>query len=302
MEEDMATGKAPDNPRHVAAAVCCAAVLGLWPALALEVRLSPRGLQFPELGIPLEMLTPRQHSWISGDICPTPDGFDTMKDGELPYNLCENTGHSWTYPMGVGRLSAHPSDGILHVTNTVTFTADAPLTSTMFRIRLPRAEIDGGRWRLDTRSGTWVGMNKPVCERSATLSFDLPRAGRTLTFAFQRTIDVRIQDDKLNKMASVSLWFGDSSARVRSTGETWRCAFTLAANDPVMFSASKKLTVGVGSGWTPLEYRKDIVAGSALDLKVALVGERCGDVVVLCDLQSVFISHNQYSFRYEIML
>ena len=54
MEEDMATGKAPDNPRHVAAAVCCAAVLGLWPALALEVRLSPRGLQFPELGIPLD--------------------------------------------------------------------------------------------------------------------------------------------------------------------------------------------------------------------------------------------------------
>ncbi len=262
----MATGKAPDNPRHVAAAVCCAAILGLSSAMALEVRLSPSGLRFPELGIPLEMLTPRQHSWISGEICPAPDGFDTMKDGELPYNLCENTGHSWMCPMGEGRLSAHPSNGILHVTNTVTFTADAPLASTMFRIRLPRAEIDGGRWKLDKRSGTWDGMKKPVCEKSATLSFDMPKAGRTLTFAFQRPIDVRIQDDLLNKMDSVSLWFGDSSARVRSTGETWRCEFALAANDPVTFSAAKKLTVGVGSGWTPLEYRKDIVAGSALDL------------------------------------
>ena len=253
------------HSRHVVAAFGGAVLLAGLSAWALEVRLTPRGLEIPELGASLEMMLPQAHSKLNAGICPTKDGFQTMKDGEMPYRLCEITGHSWTYPMGDGRLSAHVAGGVLHVTNVVTFSADGNLACAMFRFRLPRAELENGRWRIDARQGTWAGLEKPVETKAGELSFDLPARGRTLTFAFPEPVIVRLQDDRKNKMDAMSVWFGDPRARVRATGETWRCAFTLAADVPVAFSAAKRLVVGTDRSWVPLTYRKDIVAGSALD-------------------------------------
>ena len=235
------------------------------PAVAFDVRLTPNGLVLPELGVPVTMLTPQKSTWKNGGMCPSAEGFNTMKDGEMAYRLCEMTGHSWTYPLGDGHLSAHVADGVLHVTNTVRFSADAALAVTMFFLRIPRTELEGGRWRVDSREGTWGELGKPLHTKGRSLSVDLPKRGRMLTFTFPELVGITVQDDRMHKMESMSLWFGDPRGRVRKAGETWKCAFTLAAGEPMSFSATEKLVVGSGAGWVPLDYRKDILAGSALD-------------------------------------
>ena len=233
-------------------------------AAALDVRLGVDGLSLPSLDARIELMQPKAPGWQGALVAPGEKAFESIANGVLPYVLRERTGHSWTYGMGAGRLAVRPTaSGALVVSNVVTYSADLSLEVACFRLRLPRTFFVGGTWRLDERTGTWP-TNVTANVREASLT--LPSQNEELTFRFDQPVTVRIQDDEKAKTDTYSVWFGRLDRRKVKPGDTWSLAFTLTARTPIRLSTAKKVVIGEGASWVPVDFRSSVRKGSALDL------------------------------------
>ena len=244
--------------------VLVVSIVALSSVQALELRLGADGLSVPKFGAKFDLLLPRSPGWGRAYVAPVTNTFAELPKGVLPYALREQTGHSWTYAMGGGRLVVHPTaSGALAVSNHVVFSAAHTLQTACFRLRLPRRLFKDGTWRLGGKSGTWPTVTAATVREA---SFTLPAADEELTFRFDEPVQVRFQDDEKAKTDTYSIWFGRLAPHAVKPGDAWSLSCTLAARTPVHLSTAPKTVVGEGTSWIPVDFRSSVRKDSALDL------------------------------------
>ena len=96
----------------------------------------------------------------------------------------------------------------------------------------------------------------------------LPAAGgRTLRVAFDAQMPVHAQDSR-QWGGSWNVRFGDNRGMRRfSPGDraSWHVVLSDPSGEPLAFSQGRQVEILPGDRWAPLDYRKDITPGSALD-------------------------------------
>jgi hypothetical protein len=168
-----------------------------------------------------------------------------------------------------GKADITPApDGAIRAVYTFTSKADMVLNGLYVGTRFPAQEMVGGRWRADTREGTFSEKREALSVFSGKvkrleISAPPPRAER-LTVTFDEPTSVLIQDDR-HWGDSFSVRLGNNGAKAYSNGVPFRVAFTLKTGAPLALAYAQPVILQAGDEWVTLEYEKEIVPGSALD-------------------------------------
>ena len=129
-------------------------------------------------------------------------------------------------------------------------------------------DVDGLLWRIGERCGRFAhpkdGGLFLVSGKGATFALPLGRSGKTLRLASESPVDHLIQDNK-RWSGTYSVRIGQIGKRRFATGETARLSFVLSSDGPLKVSSVKPYLVAAGKDWIPVDYRRDIEKGSALD-------------------------------------
>lgn len=257
---------------------CLSAVLVVVPsfvsATPVTIVAEPSEFSFPELDGSLTMICLQRKS--RGTLmCPTAKGFEMRKSGHFPYTLSEMTGHSWTYPIGKGelwarrfrdeRMAERPSHDEIVVSNSLVIAAERKTDTLCWRWRVPVGQMRGLRWWVDGVEGDWV-MPKREFKAAQHVALELPK-GKSMTFAFEQPTALRIGCDG-NAREHASVWFGSLKPQSWQKGERLEWAFRIASDDLVYRVSPGCCIQPSNKSWVPMDYKKEIESGSALDFSV----------------------------------
>ena len=133
------------------------------------------------------------------------------------------------------------------------------------------AVLEGRAWRMRDEKGERAGRFRPAVPgptllraRPQVFSCPLGDTGRTLTFHPVAGRDVVIQDNR-RWSQTYSVRVGHLDARTYGAGDEARIVFELTADEPLVVKSYKPVEIARGADWIALDYRKNILAGSALD-------------------------------------
>ena len=159
------------------------------------------------------------------------------------------------------------ADDAAAVAAVVVSDADQRPEAVVWSVELPADRFGGGTWVADAKAGelprafngTRTGLFNGSCSTLALTD----REGRRLAFSFAAPVAVLVQDGRRwGDVFTVRLFNG----RVPFGKEARRTfAFSFSAPDGVAVSYAKPTVVQAGPDWIPVDYRKNILAGSALD-------------------------------------
>ena len=149
------------------------------------------------------------------------------------------------------------------------FTASEPcsLLNIGVTMSLPAKAVEGGEWRADAQSGVFRKPESGIRlggGKFSTLAFTPPGCASAIRLSTTNEISYHIQDS--------SQWGGGYTIRIGRLG-AWSPAkgdafsFSLLLESDEVLKAEHRMpyVVTCGGEWVPIDYRRDIAEGSALD-------------------------------------
>ncbi|MBR2837154.1 MAG: hypothetical protein IKE55_00045 [Kiritimatiellae bacterium] len=129
-------------------------------------------------------------------------------------------------------------------------------------------DVDGLDWQMEGKRGKFAhpGGDGMLLAAGKGSAFALPlgRSGRTLRIEAEKPVDYLIQDNrKWSDTYAVRL--GVLGKCRYAKGEAVRLSFVLSSDVPLRARSAMPYVVEAGEEWIPIDYRRDIEAGSALD-------------------------------------
>ena len=191
--------------------------------------------------------------------------FPDPATGTATFDLCSD-GTVWAH----GRVTLLPvSDGRAVLSAEMTSARDQKPEATSLTLVLPCATFGGTDWKTSngtsgTISRTWDGKTVGFCyEKASWIAFE-PAGGTPFRLTFPEPMKVNLQDDrKWEPNISVRILASEGEFFRKGDRRTFLCL--ISSGDGVKTEIDRPVTVKAGSDWIPLDYRKDIAAGSALD-------------------------------------
>ena len=163
------------------------------------------------------------------------------------------------------------ADGRAVLDAAVTSDLDQRPEAVVLTLLMPCETFAGGMWKTSagasgTISKTWDGRTVGVWNGTATWIAFTPPGRDAFRLVFPGPTHLQIQDDR-KWVPTISLRIspedGNRAAFNRGDRRTFLCF--LETKDGVKVALDKPVVVKAGPDWIPLDYRKDIEAGSALD-------------------------------------
>jgi len=194
----------------------------------------------------------------------TRSGLTIEKSGSASFSLAQ-----WENPLlkASSNLEQLPG-GKVKISYSFAPVEDVTLAALACAFSQPSAELTGKSWRTPKRTGTFRrpanGGIHVMGERGTEISVPLGATGRTLTFIADRELDIAIQDN-WRWDANYALRLGTLAQKTWKKGEVQTYAFTVSADEPLSVKSYMPTVVTRSPDWIPLNYRKEIKAGSALD-------------------------------------
>ena len=172
-----------------------------------------------------------------------------------------------------GRVTLLPTaDGRALVNAVITSTRDIKPESVVLTLSMPCDTFAGATWtRSDGKSGTipamWDGKTVGMWDVTATWVEFAPPGRTAFRLTFPEPTQIMLQDNR-TWTPSLSLRISPTPAGkqglfAKGTQRAFTCL--VSTKDGVKVSLDKPVVVKAGPDWIPLDYRKDIEAGSALD-------------------------------------
>ena len=146
--------------------------------------------------------------------------------------------------------------------------ADVELETVCCSILLPIDETTGLGWRTGKKSGTFAQpANGGIHISSGALkSLELPlgKNGGMVRFTTTNKVSYLIQDSR--KWEDVyTVRIGDRRRLKYEKGKRLAFELEVASNEPLKAADQQPYVIKAGDEWIPLDYRRDIIEGSALD-------------------------------------
>ena len=191
-------------------------------------------------------------------------GWEIKKPGVAPFTLADG-GH--VLMDAVAALEQLP-EGKARISYSFTPVEDVELVSLGCTLSQPSGPVAGKPWKTPRHSGVFArpanGGIQVMSEKGQEISVSLGGDGCMLTFRSDDEVGIAIQDN-WRWGESYSLRLGTLAKKKWKKGEAKKYEFTVTANVPLVVKSAKPTVISRGTEWIPLNYRKDIEAGSALD-------------------------------------
>ena len=169
------------------------------------------------------------------------------------------------------RVTLRPADGAAAYEATLTSTFDQRPECVALVLSMPAATFAGATWtRSDGASGVlakdWDGKAMRLWDVAVSWVELAPPGRPAFRLAFPAPAQVLLQDNR-KRISSFSLRIRprQGGGCAFNAGETRAFACTVTTADGVTVSVDAPIVISAGPDWIPLDYRKNIVAGSALD-------------------------------------
>ena len=239
------------------AAECVAAPLGLGMGIGDGVRVGSSGAIF--------QLTLHHEGW-------TGTSTGVRKDRSLPdlvtcsapfelFNKKEKCGH------GVSTL-LQLADGRALYSVTVNSDVDQNPAALVLSLVMPSKTFACGTWKMSNgKSGTLPEKfsNMTLCSGvTKSISFSVPAVKENFTILFPEDTYCMIQDDR-RWGPTFTLRVSPHAPREFRKGDQRNFTCILSAPDGVKTEIDRPVKISKGKDWIPLDYRKNIEPGSALD-------------------------------------
>ena len=211
-------------------------------------------------------------------------GYEVSPEGTVALRLTDGS-----RPGLALVVTLHPLDGgRAELGYAFTALEDLSTISLGCCLKLPAGAAFGRAWRIGDTTGVFSppadGGLHLVTDSAASFAFDLGASGETLRVEVKgplsptttnqsgqqaddnKGIDCLIQDNS-QWTPEFHIRLGALGERRLAKGETVSFSFTLslASGEPLAVKAASPCVIEPGGEWVPLDYRRDIVAGSALD-------------------------------------
>ena len=172
-----------------------------------------------------------------------------------------------------GRITLREtSDGRAAFDATLTSARDQKPELVALVLRLPCAAFGNATWttsggKSGVLSKTWDGKAQELMNASVKWIEIAPRGRAAFRLEFPAPTRVQLNDDRRwQNTYSLRIWPADGSGRAFGAGAKKSFACTISpAKGAVSVSIDEPVVVKAGPDWIPLDYAKDIEAGSALD-------------------------------------
>ena len=132
---------------------------------------------------------------------------------------------------------------------------------------LPAPKMDGRTWRSESKSGAFEHQPHTINlggGKTGFFEFLLADTGVTLRFSSDGGISYLVQDDRKWSDA-YTIRLGELARRRYAKGERAVFSFVVSANEPLAVADHRPYVISSGAEWMPLDYRRNIESGSALD-------------------------------------
>ena len=191
-------------------------------------------------------------------------GWEIKKPGVAPFTLAYG-GHVF---MDVVATLGQLPEGMVGISYSFTPVEDVELVALGCTLKQPSGPVAGKPWKTPSQAGVFArpadnGI-RVMGDTGSEISVALGGDGVMLTFRADGELGIAIQDN-WRWGESYSLRLGTLSQKTWKKGETKKYGFTVSANVPLVVKSAKPTVITRGPEWIPLDYRKDIEAGSALD-------------------------------------
>ena len=169
-----------------------------------------------------------------------------------------------------GRATLAPmADGRALLTATMTSDLDLKPEALVLSLTLPCETFAGAAWKTSsgksaTVSEKWDGRSVGIWSGPVTWFEIAPKRGDAFRLTFAEPTMVNFQDDR-TWMPTLTLRISSGGDRAFNVGGQRNFTCILSAKDGVTATVDQPVVVKAGADWIPLDYRKDILAGSALD-------------------------------------
>ena len=195
--------------------------------------------------------------------------FPDAATGTAEVELFDRTGEK----LADARVTLRSADGgAAAYEATLTSVRDQRPACVALSLGLPAAAFAGATWtRSDGASGVlakdWDGKAMRLWDVAVSWVELAPPGRPAFRFSFPSPTQVYLQDSR-QWSPSFSLRIGprQGGGGAFAAGETRTFACTVTSADGVAVSIDAPVVIKAGPDWIPLDYRKEIVAGSALDL------------------------------------
>lgn len=145
---------------------------------------------------------------------------------------------------------------------------DVSLMSIGCVMHLNASDMTGRPWRIDDRHGEFNHPTNGICvtfSKASSIGFALGKSGKTLRIASDGgVVQCLVQDDR-QWSDNYSVRLGALGARRCAKGATMLFSFVLSSSEPLSAASALPHVIAAGDDWIPLDFRRDIEKGSALD-------------------------------------
>ena len=236
-------------------------VASSFAASAADYRLTNAGAL--ELGDGLEMrVTAYPKDWKGASL--TSGGYEScdVKTGGIRWTFKKG---GETYGNGT-TTALSLADGRTYVRFAVTMTQDFPSEGLVCALTVPSNLVVGGT--LCDDRGKRVTFPKSFGElfiysgSPASVTFELPAVSRRLTFDGRHQNGLIVQDDR--RWGKTFTFRSSLGGGVLRAGKAYECSFFIGGEKAALRYA-EPFFIRAGEDWLPLDYRREVQPGSALD-------------------------------------
>lgn len=251
--------------RWLFAPLCALGMVGLSGAVEMDLAFDVNGcVSFVETGASLETVIHRPGWTGAAHAVLSARGTDHPDVRFVDYRIGD--GVSLT-----GRVSlVRRQDGAVALTTAVGAVCDAAFECLALTLDLPTDSFGGGAWRVsDGRSGAltaaWDGKTIGVFGGKVFWVELTHSTGESFRLTVPAGTRILIQDNRCWDVSSYSIRFFLTGETKLRKGDVRSLSCEISSTAGVRVVAERKTVVAEGENWVPLDYKKDIVAGSALD-------------------------------------
>lgn len=199
--------------------------------------------------------------WISASCS---GGYELGRDGLARFRMARNGVKYADCTLALSQLE----EGAVRIDWNLAAMADCEIESLCCQMTLPSDAVEGCAWRTENAKGTF---SKPAdggirISNGRCASFGLvPGNGfPPLRFVSTNTVEYLVQDNR-RWGATYCFRLGRLGFRRMAKGDAFSLSFVVRSSSPITAAGAKSYVVTAGEEWIPVDYRRDVIEGSALD-------------------------------------
>ena len=191
-------------------------------------------------------------------------GYELDRDGIARFRMDHDGAKYADCTLALAQLE----EGAVRVDWNLEAAAECEVESLCCQMTLPSNTVEGCAWRTEKENGTFskprdggIRISSGRCE-----SFGLvPGKGfPPLRFVSTNAVDFLVQDNR-RWSANYCFRLGSLHSRRMAKGDVFTLSFVVRSSSPITAAFARQYVVAAGSEWIPVDYRRDIIEGSALD-------------------------------------